>query len=339
MKHLIRYFYKNIYNYYYGNIRYGRIRPFPSNIFIELTNNCNLKCPICPGQNQPRKKGYMDFGLYRKIIDECAHYPGINIVLHLLGESLLHKDLIKMIKYGKQQGDIKLALSTNATLLNDQYSKELIYSGLDGIHFSIDGLTEETYEKVRVGANFEKTIQKVKRFIELKKTSQRTYPIIEIQIIRMQETQQELQDFVRLWQRESKGTNTIVSVKSYYSWGGLVADQEVKKGIDCRVPCPTIKYLLVIFWNGDVVPCCTDAYGYFKMGNVCDQTILSIWRGERMRQFRSQHIKEEFHKIPFCDGCSGTHRYINFSFVLDVLKRRLFHILGRRMEFLDIEIK
>src|SRR3989339_413672 len=151
INNFVRYCYKAIYNYYFGNIKSGEVRRFPSNIFVELTNICNLKCPICASRKMERPKGYMDFGLYKKIIDECSQYGKVDVMLHMFGESLLHKDFIKMIRYGKQYPDIKLAFSTNATLLNKEYSKELIESGLDGIHLSLDGFTKETYESIRSG--------------------------------------------------------------------------------------------------------------------------------------------------------------------------------------------
>ena len=46
--------------------------PAPFNMQIEPTNNCNLRCICCSGHSNLRAKGYMDFGLFRRIIDEAA---------------------------------------------------------------------------------------------------------------------------------------------------------------------------------------------------------------------------------------------------------------------------
>src|SRR4030067_549370 len=50
-------------------MRINRI-PFITGITIEVTNSCNLKCKVCPTTTMKRKKGLMDFGLFKKIIDE-----------------------------------------------------------------------------------------------------------------------------------------------------------------------------------------------------------------------------------------------------------------------------
>ncbi|MFH1231832.1 MAG: radical SAM protein [Planctomycetota bacterium] len=339
LSNLIRYSYKTIYNHYFGNIKSGKIRRFPSNIFVELTNICNLKCPICPSRNMKREKGYMDFELYKKIIDECSGYENVDIMLHMFGEPLLHKDLIKMMRYGKRYSNIKLAFSTNATLLDYERSKELIDAGLDGIHFSLDGFTKETYEAIRVGAQFERTVNNIKQFLELHRKSGQPKPVIEIQIIRTKKTRKELQGFVDYWRKEARGTPSIVSVKEYGTWGGLVDSEDIKRGILCRVPCASIKFLMGIYWNGDVIPCCIDPEGYLKMGEVRNNSLLSVWQGDAMRNFRNAHINEEFNKFPFCNNCESTYRYINIPFVRDVLKRQWFRLIGKKIEFLDIERK
>ena len=53
---------------------------FPLSLTIEPTNACNLKCKICPNQSPACpdnwKKGFMDFALFKNIMDECAKRGG-----------------------------------------------------------------------------------------------------------------------------------------------------------------------------------------------------------------------------------------------------------------------
>ena len=49
-----------------------RARPFPVHLGIEPTNHCNLNCVFCARHNIDYKFGFMDFNLYKKIIDEGA---------------------------------------------------------------------------------------------------------------------------------------------------------------------------------------------------------------------------------------------------------------------------
>ena len=92
----------------------------PSYIWIEPTNNCNLKCIMCPtGTGMVDvDKGFMDFALYKRIIDEISEYASA-ITLAISGESLLHPDFFKMIEYASSNGT-KVLLNTNATLLTNE---------------------------------------------------------------------------------------------------------------------------------------------------------------------------------------------------------------------------
>jgi hypothetical protein len=66
--------------------------PLPTVLMIENTNLCNADCVICPRETLSRKRGFMDFGLFEKIIKEASsesHKPVTH--LHGFGEPLLDK--------------------------------------------------------------------------------------------------------------------------------------------------------------------------------------------------------------------------------------------------------
>ena len=58
------------------------VPPSPKRLEIELVSDCNLKCTYCPRHYLESLKGYMDFGLFTKIVDEMFIYPDTIIVLH-----------------------------------------------------------------------------------------------------------------------------------------------------------------------------------------------------------------------------------------------------------------
>ena len=140
----------------------------PVRIWVEPTSYCNLKCIMCPNKDLPKEqKGFMEWTLYKKIIDEAAQSI---FDIHLLhrGESLLHPDFFKMARYAHEKG-LTVKFHTNGTLLNEEKSYQLIKSGIDQFSFSFDGYKKETYEKIRVGADFDKTVQNIIQFLEIKK--------------------------------------------------------------------------------------------------------------------------------------------------------------------------
>ena len=46
--------------------------PLPTVLMIENTNHCNAECVMCPRDTLSRKRGFMDFGLFEKIIREAS---------------------------------------------------------------------------------------------------------------------------------------------------------------------------------------------------------------------------------------------------------------------------
>src|SRR3990167_6797364 len=129
---------------------------FPIRFNIEPTNYCNLRCSMCPRElNRPF--GYMDFNLFQKVIDESILYgKRLIITINKDGEPLLHTELPRMIKYAKdKKAAYKINFYTNGILLTEPKSLELIKSGLDTIHISIDALTKETYKKIKSSEKLE----------------------------------------------------------------------------------------------------------------------------------------------------------------------------------------
>ena len=96
-----------------------------------------------------------------QIIDEIAPWAEA-VVLHSWGEPLLHKRIIDMIRYAKER-DVWVETSTNAMLLDEEAARKIIDAGLDRIYLSMDGLTKETYEKVRVKGQYERVLGNIER--------------------------------------------------------------------------------------------------------------------------------------------------------------------------------
>ena len=88
---------------------------------------------------------------FKKIIDESILYgKRLIITINKDGEPLLHPELPKMVKYAKdKKAAHKINFYTNGILLSETKSLELINSGLDTIHISIDAFSKGTYKKLK----------------------------------------------------------------------------------------------------------------------------------------------------------------------------------------------
>ena len=123
---------------------------------IESHNVCNLKCVMCPYPIMTREKTLMKMELFEKIVDDGAASGIREINLSLCGEPFLDTLLFERIRYVKSKG-MQSNFYSNGTLLTKDRIDTLLETGLDSIIFSFDGGTKETYERIRVGADFKKT--------------------------------------------------------------------------------------------------------------------------------------------------------------------------------------
>lgn len=159
---------------------------------IEITEKCNLRCIMCGANKKLKREKEMSYVLFKKIIDEL-HACGLkSVTIGSIGEPTMHRDLPKMLKY-IQQKKIRLELITNLSM---SMSKELleIIKTVDKLIVSIDGATKETYEKIRVGANFEQTISNLKEVASAKKES----PFITINYVMQKENYREIPEMIKL---------------------------------------------------------------------------------------------------------------------------------------------
>ncbi|OHE54978.1 MAG: hypothetical protein A2Z47_00530 [Thermodesulfovibrio sp. RBG_19FT_COMBO_42_12] len=271
---------------------------------------------------QEDKIGYMDWDVYKKIIDEAKGFV-FDINLFVGGESLFHKRLPDMIRYAKENG-IRTRLSTNATVLTKDKTKALLDAGLDFIIFSFDGYDKEVYEKVRVNANFEKTLGNIKGFLEEKKRRGSAKPYVVLQVIEFQPAQpvqpvgtefNSVPDPAAVPEAEKrnaflKGLEGLpidkISIIEPHTFGGKISRESDKKFRTVGrkyVPCTFLWYSMSIRWDGTVVPCCVDLSGDMPLGDVRKETLLEIWNGQKLIELREKIASGRYTDVPLCKGC------------------------------------
>ena len=142
---------------------------FPKYIMIQTTSYCNADCIICPYGSLVKKQpqGVMDFKTYKKIIDEASNYKVKRILLYLMNEPLMDKDIVSKINYATEKNpNAVIHIVSNGSLLNKKLSMDLINSKLDYIEFSVLANRTETYRKT-MHLDFDKTIKGILNFIKM----------------------------------------------------------------------------------------------------------------------------------------------------------------------------
>ncbi|MEW6041901.1 MAG: SPASM domain-containing protein, partial [Elusimicrobiota bacterium] len=192
---------------------------------------------------------------------------------------------------------------------------------LDRIIASIDGATKQTYEKIRVGSNFDVVIANLKYLIRLKKEKKSFFPRIDMHYIISKYNYLEAPKFVELV--HSLGANEINELRftrtlhNYPEISNLyievpqeiiseVEEKSLKLGVNMvwGSDIPTNKppasecvawIMPFIFVTGHVIPCCAENekndrefQKKYSMGNIFEQTFKEIWYGEKYTKFRKE---------------------------------------------------
>ena len=122
---------------------------YPSYIEIETVNACNARCPMCTINDWNRNYPTMKDNVFNKISDDLIENKKYlkRVTLHRDGEPLLDKKLPMRIAKFKENGINSTSIATNASLLNEKKSRELLEAGIGSIMMSVDSLKKEVFEK------------------------------------------------------------------------------------------------------------------------------------------------------------------------------------------------
>ncbi len=105
---------------------------------IEVTNVCNFDCWFCPRAAMSRSKGFMTLEQFKGLIDHLQEKDFIQeIAIAGIGEPTLHRDIIQMISYIKENTGFSAVLTTNASKFGDElFIEKLLDTGLDKLTIS-----------------------------------------------------------------------------------------------------------------------------------------------------------------------------------------------------------
>jgi len=297
----------------------------PLRLWIEPTSICNLRCVMCPNKDLKKEdKGFMDMGVFRKIIDEAAEWVYDVHLLHR-GESLLHPEFFEMAKYS-YKNQVRTKLHTNGTLLDEEKSRKLIEAGIDQLSFSFDGYDKDTYESIRINGDFDRTVKNIQRFLQVKKELKSTKPYTILELINFPDSRIKSDSTTQKAFRDKFRGLPLDKfiIKEFHNWAGEVETKHKRKTFS---PCTFLWNALVIFWDGEVLPCSQDFFGYYILGNVKDSSLAEIWNNDKMVHMRNSHLKKDIGKFNTCRECDRVWR----EKFLGVPKEYLWKFLTHKM--------
>ena len=195
-----------------------RVRRPPSQLArldIEVTNRCNLNCATCMRRTWDEAVGDMDAATFARILEGLlAFSPPPKVFIGGLGEPLLHRDIVDMVRQAKALGG-KVELITNASLLTPQISRGLIEAGLDVLWVSLDGATCESYVEVRRGGDLHGVLKNLDAFRRLRRPAIYATPALGIAFVAMRGNVADLPAVFNLGRRVGASLYSVSNVLPY----------------------------------------------------------------------------------------------------------------------------
>jgi len=146
----------------FSTFKHSQKASLPFKLKMECCAICNLKCKMCPlYTGLKRKKGYIKFKKFKQVFDQVK--PAY-LNLTGIGEPFMNPDLFKIVNYAKKKKAM-IKIDTNGTLLDDEKIKKILDTKIDIISTSIDGVNKKSYEKIRIGGDFNIVKKNIKNLI------------------------------------------------------------------------------------------------------------------------------------------------------------------------------
>lgn len=289
----------------------GKIYPLstPFTVILDASEACNFKCNYCFRADFNKAHwGYakdnqvMSWELFIKAVEQIKSFPQTvkQISLSNHGEPLVNRKLPDMVRYIKNVGiRSKVAIHTNASLLNEKYAYDLADSNIDRIVISLQGLDEEKYyETCGVRIDYERFYSNLCLLYNAKKDTQ-----IHIKIANTALREKEENKFYEMYQSISDRVfiEQIVPI-----WKDVkindASDIKNKYGkvFEKQQCCPLIFNTIVITPIGDVYPC-TQLLSPYKLGNVNDVNVVELWNGSLRRELLFKQCK--MNNPDLCKSC------------------------------------
>ncbi len=284
--------------------------------FFDITQYCNGECKYCFTNSIKFPHKYNEELTSEEIVNilNNLYKAGIKKVSIGGGEPFL-KDLEKIIK--KVNKEIKISITSNGTILSDEFLEQFKYNKNIKLTISLDSLSNQKSNLIRKNINVDKVIENIKRICDDEETRKRLsirttisninyediYEIIEFceenkiinlkvnstnefgrakenkdMILPFKEFMNLLEELVRYCNSKVKNVNVELPIEKYL------------KGITRKCMCGTTS--LYINWDGNVYPCAFTE-GKLLLGNVKIDSINKI----------INTVSKFSHENDFCKQC------------------------------------
>lgn len=271
-------------------------------IYIEITNRCNLNCSFC-GKN---KRDFRDMSLleFELVINKIKKYTDY-IYLHVKGEPLLYSNLDSLLSICDNT-NIKVNITTNGVFLKEKLSVLINHFCIRQINISLH--SENNKKNYFLDVFSSGKILSTKMFISYRIWDLKEYKLnkksteIVNKIIEFYNLSPVIVDKLYNDKNIKIASNTFVNKENIFTW------PDVDNDILVDGFCYGLKTHIAILSNGDIVPCCLDANGEIKLGNIFEDSLDDVLNGDIYKSLLKS-FKDNKALHPLCKSCNFKNRF------------------------------
>ncbi len=294
-----------------ATMRLETVPEFPLSLELETQNYCNLRCNMCafasktihPDVRENSPKRQLPLDMFYRMVDEGADYGLPAMTYGAFSEPLLHPGIVAMTDYAFKKGVMDQRIGTNGMLLTPELSRQLIEARLARLEVSVDAFTEQTYNKIRPGGNFQKVLRHIEAFLELREKLGSRIPLLRISFVKLNVNIHELEPFMEYWRDYAD----YFSIQEPIDWGLDANTSEVRfeQPHDKReFRCDKQFQRLFIRHNGNIMSC---GHIHFwteqTLGNLNRDSLKALWDDPRQQALRELHRRGGYPEKRECRLC------------------------------------
>jgi len=255
---------------------------------------------MCPREKMTRPQGVLDFGLYKRVLDEAVKLGATQVTLENYGESFLDPHIFERAQRARSKG-LSVYTVTNASLLDEEKCRRVLEL-FDKVRISMYALTKGTYEKIHRGLDFDTVEKNVERLIGMRARTPKNGLKIDMYYLLLEENAHEMQGFLKKYEKRVDG----ISVWKPHNWANGRQYREARGSkASCGRP---FDGPLQVQWDGKVVPCCFDFDSRIVLGDLNRCSIEEVLRSDAYEALRSAHRTLDLSEFPLCAVCDQLYK-------------------------------
>jgi MoaA/NifB/PqqE/SkfB family radical SAM enzyme len=295
----------------------------PPNLYVQISNHCNLRCAMCGHKNAIKDNAHMDEAVFRRVLDQAQAAKVENLFFaSAFGETLLHPRALDFLKMAKE-GGFKITVATNGNFLDVEQIERLATFDLHCIQYSFFGYDKPSYEKTYVGGNFEKASENLRLLkAAIRKAGGMTAFMVNGINVRNdhERTEKTRAYLLGLGVEESE-----IRLSMPNNFGGRISPGSFSSAIAAksfktvdqlpRYLCPQLLSTPGVMADGTVTACgCLDNNGSLTIGDLRKDSLAEIRLGDRYQSMIRAFLDDDLSAFPLCAKCDIPYGNLDGSF-------------------------